>query len=178
MISGLTRPPFDAKVVFFTEVEVHAMKDATFTIEFVSHCLANGRDPQNKDHEVFAKDSRGRVIWQTNWWHSAFQRAINEGKLRNIKPAQINICLVVEVEISVYHRRIEEGWYRDHEAICPGTQVSFKAVVDDGITESAFRTLLERVGSFVGISPWGYNLGYGRFEVLDVKVAPGVQQHD
>jgi len=174
---GLTATPSDVRVVSFADNEVRIMKDATFTIEFVSHCLANGRDPKTKC-DVFSKDSRGRLIWQTAWWHAAFQRAISEGRIHGIKPTQINVCLVVDAAVEIYHRRIEENWYRDHEAVCPGTKVKLSAVVDDGITETVLLALLERVGKFIGISPWGHHLGYGRFEVIDINVASGVKKQD
>jgi hypothetical protein len=149
------------------------MKDAKFTLEFVTHCLANGKkDGERLD--TFPRDSHGKLIWKYSWWYAAFSRAINEAGLRDIKPNQINVCLTVEVGVQIHRRRIKDKWYREHEAIFPGTKVSFDATVDDAITEAALRTLLERVGHYIGISPWGHNLGFGRFEVVDVEVGPGV----
>jgi hypothetical protein len=151
------------------------MKDAKFTLEFVTHCLANGRK-EGERLDTFPRDSAGKLIWKHSWWYAAFSRAINEAKLRDIKPGQINVCLTVEADVEIHRRRIKDKWYREHEAIFPGTKVSFDATVDDAITEFTLRALLKRVGQYIGISPWGHNLGFGRFEVVDVTVDPGVPE--
>ena len=59
---------------------------------------------------------------------------------------------------------------RVHEAIMPGTVVEFNAMVSDRVTESILRSILDRVGRFVGLSPYGYKLGYGKFNVIEVEV--------
>jgi hypothetical protein len=155
------------------------MKDAKFTLEFVSHCLANGRS-QDRNCDTFDRDSEGRLIWSYVWWYSALQKAVDGAKLSSPKPAQVNVCLTVEAPVSIYKRKIKENWFRRHEAIDPGTRVTFAAVVDDVVTESSLRTLLDWVGKYVGISPYGYNLGFGRFNVIEVVVDSGVRQvvHD
>ena len=54
----------------------------------------------------------------------------------------------------------------------PGTKVTFVAMVADYVTESSLQYILEKMGSFVGLSPYGYKLGYGKFSVVSVEVAP------
>ena len=54
----------------------------------------------------------------------------------------------------------------------PGTPVTFNAVVSDHVTEQMRKQLLEKMGKFVGLSPYGYKLGYGKFSVVKVVVAP------
>ena len=54
----------------------------------------------------------------------------------------------------------------------PATKVTFEAVVADHVTESSLATILDRMGKFVGLSPYGYRLGYGKFNVVSVEVAP------
>jgi len=151
------------------------MKNASFTLEFVSHCLANGRT-RDRNCDTFDRDGQGRLIWSYNWWYSALQKAVDGAKLSSPKPAQVNVCLTVEAPVSIYKRKIKDNWFRRHEAIDPGTKVTFSAVVDDSVTESSLRALLDWVGKFVGISPYGYNLGFGRFNVIEVVVETGVRQ--
>lgn len=151
------------------------MKNSTFTIEFVSHCLANSPNRSN-DCDRFDKDSAGNLIWGFSWWYSALTRAISDNKaFKGIKANQINIDLVVKADIEEYRRRINERRYRNHEAIMPGTSVTFTAVVHDRITETVLRDLLTYTGKFIGISPFGFNIGFGRFEVVDVSVDSGVE---
>lgn len=151
------------------------MKNARFTLEFVSHCLANGRGRDNT-LDTFERDSVGHLIWAFSWWYSALQKAIDGAGLRDLKPGYINPCLTVNAKVAIFKRKIKDNWFRRHEAIEPGTKVTFTAVVDDAVTESSLRALLDWVGKYVGLSPYGYNLGYGRFNVLEVVVENSVCQ--
>ena len=38
----------------------------------------------------------------------------------------------------------------------------------------SFQEILDKMGKYVGLSPYGYNLGYGKFNVVDSYVAPSV----
>jgi hypothetical protein len=147
------------------------MKDATFTLEFTTHVLANSVGPNDeKDH--FQRDSENNLIWQQSWWYSAFTRAIELSHIRGIKASDISMNLSVKADTEVYKRRYGDGQFRKHEAIMPGTRLTFEAIVDDRITQSNLEVILDRMGKFVGLSPYGYRLGYGKFNVISVEVAP------
>jgi len=153
------------------------MKDAQFTLEFTTHVLANGTDSDgNRDR--FQTDSQGYLIWQQSWWHSALSQGISLCKLKHIKAGDIHMDLSVDAETELYDRRYGDKKYRTHEAILPGSKVTFHAIVADSITESELRLILNRVGRFIGLSPYGFNLGYGKFNVLDVQVAPSDAAED
>ena len=145
------------------------MKDASFTVEFTQHVLANSVGSQG-ERDVFLRDGEENLIFQQSWWHSAFARALEMEHLRHIKPGDITVDLIVNAPTEMYYRRYGKGKSRRHEAIAPGTVVTFYAVVYDRVTESTFKHLLDRIGRFIGISPYGHNLGYGTFQVLDVAV--------
>jgi len=147
------------------------MKDVRFTLEFTTHVLANSVGPNDeKDH--FQRDSDGHLIWQQSWWYSAFTRAIELAHIRGVKAGDINMNLSVKAETDLYKRRYGEGKFRTHEAIMPGAEVTFEAIVDDRITKSNLETILDRMGKYVGLSPYGYRLGFGKFNVISVEVAP------
>jgi len=197
------------------------MKNASFTIEFTTHMLANSLSyDTSTDHDVFQKDSQGRLIFQQNWWYSAFSQAIALAKTRGIKPADIHIDLTVDAPISIYarkyvdrrasaknsmwsnkiytpgrdehrhedkdrHRRYKayglpmdddnldtHDLIRKHEAIYPGVKIKFSAVVSDHVTQSQLTNILTTMGKFVGLSPYGYKLGYGKFNLLECLVDP------
>lgn len=148
------------------------MKSAEFTLEFVRHVLANGRGPKG-EHDVFERTSDGDLIFYQTWWYSAFSKALESAAVRGIKPADISVALTVKAETAKWNRHYGPGKSRVHEAIMPGTRVTFRAEVADKITESNLTEILERMGRFVGISPYGHNLGYGRFKVVKVSVEPG-----
>jgi len=145
------------------------MKNAKFAVEFITHCLAIGAK-DGKDYDSFARDSSGSLIFQQSWFYSTFEKAIKMARMRNIRPGDIQVDLRVSAPVEVYNRRYAPNKSRKHEAIMPGAKVEFNAIVDDNVTESVLRELLRYVGSFVGMSPYGYNLGFGKFSVISVEV--------
>lgn len=147
------------------------MKDVQFTVEFIQHVLSNV-DPSGKQCK-FQRTSDGALIFQQSWWHSAFAHATDGvDDLRHIKPGDISMDLQVNAPTEMYKRRYSAKRFRVHEAIMPGTKVTFSAIVDDRVSESNMHLLLDRVGRFIGLSPFGHRLGYGKFKVLDVSVQP------
>ena len=147
------------------------MKDALFTLCFTSHVLANSTGPKGEpDH--FQRDADNKIVFQQCWFHSAFCRAIELAHMRGVKASDIQMDLTFEALTQPFKRRYGDGQYRTHEAIMPGTSVTFNAVVADSVTEQMLKTLLERMGKFVGLSPYGYKLGYGKFSVAKATVAP------
>ena len=147
------------------------MKDASFELCFTSHVLANGTGADGKPDQ-FQRDVDNRIVFQQCWFHSAFCRAIELAHMRGVKAADIQMDLTFDAVTQPYRRRYGDSCFRTHEAIMPGTRVTFNAVVADSVTENMLRILLERMGKFVGLSPYGFKLGYGKFSVVKVTVAP------
>lgn len=147
------------------------MKDATFTLEFTQHVLANATLPDGS-RDRFQRDGGNRIVFQQSWFHSAFCQGIELARLRGVKAADIHMDLTFDAPTEDFNRRYGPDKYRNHEAIMPGTRVTFNAVVADNITEQTLRQILERIGKYIGISPYGYKLGYGKFNVTAVTVAP------
>lgn len=145
------------------------MKNAEFTVEFIRHVLANGRGP-NGERDVFERDGTNALIFHQTWWYSAFSRAIETSSVRGVKPSDIAMDLSVNAPTEKWNRHYGPNKSRLHESIMPGTKVTFKALVADKITESNLAEILERMGRFVGISPYGHKLGFGRFKVIDVVI--------
>jgi hypothetical protein len=147
------------------------MKDCTITVVFTTHVLANNMGNRN-DKDCFQRDNENNIIYQQAWWFSAFTRAIELAHIRGIKASDISMNLSVKAATDYYNRRYGDGKFRLHEAIMPGTHVTFEAVVSDHVTESNLRLILDRMGKFVGLSPYGYRLGFGKFNLVKLEVAP------
>lgn len=147
------------------------MKDCAFVLEFTRHVLANENGPDGV-RDKFQRDSQGKLIFQQAWFYSAFAQAISLTRVRGIKPGDFHMDLTVDAPTEMYKRKYGEDKFRTHEAIMPGTQVKFNAIVADHVTQSTLELLLDRMGKFVGLSPYGYKLGYGRFITKLVEVAP------
>ena len=147
------------------------MKLCEVRIEFLTHCLANQVGPGGEpDH--FQRDSTGSIVFNSTWWHSAFCATIDMLRMRGVKAADIQMDLLVRAPTQVWARRYGDDQYRAHEAITPGTRVEFTGIVADHVTEQMLHGLLDRMGKSVGLSPYGFRLGFGRFNLIDVKVAP------
>ena len=151
-------------------MESQYMKQATFTVEFTSHCLASGNADVAKNYDTFHHTSDGSIIFSQSWFYSAFDRAIRSLRVSGVKPGDICMKLNVKAPVEVYTRRYSVDKFRTHEAIMPGTKVTFKALVEDHVTQSILDQILQHVGDYVGISPYGFKLGYGKFNLLGVEV--------
>lgn len=151
------------------------MKDACFTIEVVSHILANSTGP-NGERDVFQRDANDDLVFQQSAWYSAFAQAIDLAHVKGIKASDINMNLSVSADTEAYERRYQGDKFRTHEAIVPGTRVKFEAVVADHVTDSNLTLILDRMGKFVGFSPYGYRLGQGKFNLVSVVIAPSEGQ--
>jgi len=147
------------------------MKDAKFTLEFTRHVLANSFGP-DEDQAIFQRDSKDNLIFSAAWFFSMFTKAIEISHIRGIKASDIHINLGINAPTELYKRRYGGDKYRTHEAIMPGTKVTFEAIVSDHVTQSNLSVILEKAGKFVGLSPFGYRLGYGLFSVLHIEVSP------
>lgn len=147
------------------------MKDARFELEFTSHVLANSTNAQGQK-DYFQRDGDNNLIFQQSWFYAAFTKAIELSRIKGIKANDISMDLTVKAATQLYNRKYGDDNYREHEAIMPGTVVTFNAMVSDIITESTLRVLLEKMGTYIGLSPYGHNLGFGHFRVKSVTVAP------
>ena len=146
------------------------MKNTSFQLEFTTHVLANGIGPEGKkDH--FQRDSLNNLIWQQSWWYSAFTQAIELARVRGIKAADIHMNLAVKAPTELYRRHYGDDKFRVHEAIMPGSKVTFEAVVADHVTGSSLSSILDKMGKYVGLSPYGFRLGFGKFLVVDCVIA-------
>ena len=149
------------------------MKKADIKVEYLTHCLASGnRDDDGAD--TFEKDHEGNLIWHKSWWYSAVAKSIDLTGLRNVKPGNFHFDLCVSAPVVKFHRKYGKGNFRVHEAIEPGTVVAFKAIVADHVTEHQIRELFDTMGTYIGLTPYGFNLGYGNFKLIDVKLDSSV----
>jgi hypothetical protein len=153
------------------------MKNAKFEVEFTRHVLANASHG-TEERDKFPRDSQRRLIFHHTWFYAAFEQAIKLARVRGIKPADIHMDLVVTAPTELYNRKYGRDKFREHEAIMPGTRVTFEAVVADHVTQSNLTEILDKMGRFVGLSPSGYNLGYGRFILKKVEVTPDADKRD
>jgi hypothetical protein len=141
------------------------MKTVKFTVEFLQPSLASG----TRDQEVstFPRSSDGRIIFQDSWWHSALCAAL-QGTVEGaeVNASDIRMDPELDAETETYTRRYNGTQQRKHECIPAGANVTFCAALASNVSMDAFHTIMDRLGRFIGISPFGHRLGYGKFKIV------------
>lgn len=148
--------------------------EVTAKLEFVRPCLGNVRQP---DYDRMERDQDGNVIFLPTWWRAAFAtaaKAINKHHklVDNIHPALQVYGSVTRVERRYAEQRgdIKQQRVRVHEAFDVGAVVECSFMLSSGMTVNHFTELLEAVGTYFGVSPYGWRTGlYGFFKVLEVR---------
>jgi hypothetical protein len=147
------------------------MKKAKFEIEFLQPMLANGRPGDITCR--FNRDTEGMLVFESRWWHSAISAALkNMPDMKHVSPEDINVALQVRAATKLHERtyfKHDKKCRRVHESIPPGAIVKFEALVADQVSESNLKAILSMIGSYIGMSPFGYKLGFGKFKVLTIK---------
>lgn len=135
-------------------------------VEFLQHCLSCGNRGDG-DTDKFQRASDGSIIWSQSWWHAVLTKAKQELDM-DVIVTDMAFSLSITAETGVYRRRYSGKKFRNHEAIKTGTQVRFDFALKNAVTMEELTTMMTHIGEFIGISPYGYNLGYGKFKVIDV----------
>ena len=143
------------------------MKKGYIEVEFLQPCLSCGNVDKD-DMDRFRRASDGSIIWSQSWWHAVLCRAKSELEMRDIRLSDIQLSLSIVAETAPYNRKYGGDKFRCHEAILPGEQVKFDFAIKNSATLEDLRIMFEHIGQFIGVSPYGYNLGYGKFKLLDV----------
>lgn len=136
-------------------------------VEFLQPCLSCGNREFEGDMDRFQRASDGSIIWSQSWWHAVLNRAKKSLNM-DVRLSDIQFSLSVTAETAPHQRRYGGKKYRVHEAILPGNPVRFDFALDNNVSPEELEQLMRHIGKFIGISPYGYNLGYGKFEVLEV----------
>jgi len=137
-------------------------------LEFTTPCLGNVRRP---DYDRMPCDRDGNVIFMTSWWRAAFAKAATALSRYHRLVDKVHPALQVEGRIAPIKRffgsRMER--FKIHEGFDVGTVVTCRFILPYGMTIEQFTELLETVGDYIGISPYGWRLGdLGHFKVLGV----------
>lgn len=170
---------------------LYAPRVQAFTLHarLITHILANG---QEGGAAVFKRDGRGRVVMEHTGWHRAISDAIGlvPDMEYEVTARHVRMRLTIVTNTDTYVRRYfldDKGTYngttveqreytREHEAIYPGTVLELGGCYDSRlISEDQLRALFEALGELVGLSPFGYNLGFGRFSVERLEVQNAVE---
>jgi hypothetical protein len=146
------------------------MKDLAVTLEFITPCLVLGPIDPETNCEYFDRDSRNNVVWSQTWWYSAISKTIEMFELKNITPKDFIWAPTVTAVTGIHEVKYSGNKLRKHECFLPGHDVTFEAAVPKELDLEAVKELFTRMGKYSGLSPYGYNLGYGKFNVLSIEI--------
>ena len=142
------------------------MRKIKIKINFDTPCLSSKSDQE--DISRFDKVEDKILVFPYPWFYSAITDAINLLDLKDIKPSSFNVDVHVVCEsITILNRSYGRDKYRKHEALPIGTGLTFNLLVANHISDELTREIIETIGKYIGLSPFGHTLGYGRFTVKE-----------
>ena len=155
------------------------MRELKARIRFTSACLGSVRktvagEAGKQTKFVMPRGADGHVRFEKNWWLSGLRFA---AQLINRHQDQVSKVLVDSKVLSdtsvetIFPRRVPKGLVH-HECFPAGMTVEIHFAVPSEITNEEFKQLLDKMGQFRGISPFGLRQ-YGHFAVDHLEPCEG-----
>lgn len=143
------------------------MTEVVAKLKFITPCLGNKRR-ENKPNEML-RDPQGNVIFLSSWWNTILSYGARAFSKHQSQVKKIGWDQVVDGVTGVYRRYYTDVDYTEHEAFLAGSVIGVRALLPDTIPLEDFQCILEISGRYRGISPYGHDKGFGRFEVVEVS---------
>ena len=108
------------------------------------------------------------IALDDRWWREAFTRAAKDVKL-TFDSEEITFAdyfAVSAIEPEPYTRVYNKIHKERFEAIPIGTVIRMELVLVQDHTPDELTRLVNHVGKFYGLSPWGNKFRYGRFKIV------------
>lgn len=144
-------------------------------IRFSEPCLGNERAPDPEPNRM-RRNTEGEVVFAVVWWRSMVVRAAEIYSKHQKRVNGILWTPEVDGTVKLYKRYyyMTEGTHRvkrfkQHEAFLDGDVIGVKALLPSGLPIGDFQEILTLAGSYLGISPYGWRRGFGKFKVESVE---------
>jgi len=147
------------------------MVEVVVTLRFVTPCLGGRRAKELGQPDTMSRDRDGHVIFQQNWWNSLLSYGAQAFSKHQSRVREIRWDPIVDGSTEIYERYWTGTEHTDHEAFPAGSEIGVRAMLPSKFSINDFKKILEIGGKYKGISPYGYDDGYGRFEVVEVRRA-------
>jgi hypothetical protein len=128
------------------------------------------------------RNADGTVVFHQVWWRTILSKAADAYSKHQKAIRSVSFSPEVDGTVKIHRRYyyctvdgVRKHRYKEHEAFEIGDVIGLKAIVPDVIALDDFRDIFSLAGSYYGISPFGWNKGYGRFRVLECKRVYGKQ---
>lgn len=146
------------------------MKDAVITIELLQPMLAAGQTRTDNPCRFDRSRSNSRIVFKPAWWHAAMDLAIADcDELTGIKASDVHVDLEMDSETEIFPRVYGDELVRLHECIPAGATLDVACCAEQHVSQKHLSVLFDRLGRYVGVSPFGHRLGYGKFKVLKIE---------
>ena len=149
--------------------------EAEIRLTFDEPCLGNERFPDPEPNRM-ARNVENNVIFRQVWWRTLLTNAAEAYSKHQGRVKVILWTPEVDGTVKLYKRYYYTGTinqrvrrFKHHEAFLRGDTIGVKALVPDDIPIEDLKEILEIAGKYFGISPFGWNRGYGKFTVKEVK---------
>lgn len=148
------------------------MRKIKATIQFTSPCLANmpigGGEPTA---DKFDRDCEDRIIIRPNCLESAVHKTLKFSEFEHIRASDVIIAPEIDTTTRLWKRNYTSHGARKsrtHEMIPQDQRCTLELAVATHVNAAQAREFLVALGKFVGISPFGHNMGFGRFTLINV----------
>jgi len=139
-------------------------------LRFITPCLGKKRSSSGKPDEML-KDTNGNIIFLPTWWDAILTYGSQAMSKHQKEIKKIEWDPLVDGVPKNYRRYYTEKDFKDHEAFLKGQVIGVRAMLPNTIPLEDFQRMLELAGRYKGMSPYGYDKGFGRFEVVEVSRA-------
>lgn len=141
------------------------MQEVTVDIMFSSPCLGANR---SEDGPVKFDRAGDDVIISPAAWRNALELAAGSIGIPVDRVIGIRIDPCIKRRPGIFKRYYRQGAYTEHEAYNAGTYITVNALIPPEVNKETFIKLLENIGVYWGISPYGWRMqGFGRFKVMN-----------
>lgn len=160
------------------------MRELTVRLKFTKECLGDRRKklPGSQDGKhwpcyVMPRTPDGAIRFEAGWWRSSLIFAANilGRHHRAVKSVHFDVIIDGKTKSDFkdfYRRYLENDRWISHEAFFPGDVIGINCAVPNSITDDDFWQLMDLVGRYKGISPFGPR-EYGFFKVVSVTPRNG-----
>jgi len=139
--------------------------EAIARLKFLTPCLGNER---HADRDLMLRDSNGSIIFMPSWWRSVFKFAVQARSKFFNEVDKIKVDPVITGNTTVYKRYYSKTAFKEHEAFDAGAEIEAHFWLPNNLGPEDLKDLLVLAGKYVGLSPYGHEQDYGRFQVIDV----------
>ena len=146
------------------------MRKISVDIQFTSPCLANAPMGDTITADKFDRDRNNRVLIRPNCLESAVHKTLRFSEFGDINAHDVIIAPEIDTPTRMWSRQyMSKGTRqaRTHEIIPQDQTCTLEVAASDNVSDTQLREFLTALGKFVGISPFGHNMGFGRFSVIN-----------